>query len=441
MIRFAPALALSALIGLAAAVPVRAAVDIEQVETPGGLSAWLVQEPTIPFVALEIVFRGGTSLDAPEKLGAVNLMTALIEEGSGDLDASAFAAARDDLAASFRFSASDDAISVSARFLTDTTDAAMDLLRGALTEPRFDPDAIERVRAQVISGLRSDAEDPNALVGRAFAEAVYGDHPYARPGDGTVETVSALTRDDLLDAFGGAIARDRVTIAAAGDISPQELSALLDDLLGDLPGTGAPLPGPATLSFTGGTTVIDFPTPQSVISFGQPGIPRDDDDFFAAFLLNQILGGGGFGSRLTEEVRVKRGLTYGIYSYLANKDHADLYVGGASTANARAAETIEVVRAEWARMAKDGPTEAELDAARKFLIGGYPLRFDSNASIANILVGMQLDGLRPDYIETRNDRLAAVTRDDVRRVAADLLDPEALTFFVVGQPEGLAPGN
>jgi zinc protease len=437
MTRFMASLALA----VGVAFPAAATVDIVEVETPGGLSAWLVEEPSIPFVALEIVFRGGTSIDTPDTLGAVNLMAGLIEEGSGDLDARAFAAARDDLAASFSFSASDDAVSVSARFLSDTTDDAMALLRTALTDPRFDADALERVRAQVLSGLRSDAEDPNAIVGRAFAEAVYGDHPYARSGKGTIETVTALTRDDMLAAHKAALARDRVFIAAAGDISPEDLAALIDNLLGDLPEQGAPLPGPARLSFDGGTHVIDFATPQSVISFGQPGIARDDDDFFAAFVLNQILGGGGFGSRLTEEVRVKRGLTYGIYSYLANKDHAVFYAGGASTANARAAETVEVVRAEWARMAKDGPTQAEIDAAKTYLIGGYPLRFDSNSAIANIMVGMQLDGLTPAYLETRNDRVAAVTLDDVKRVAAELLDLEALTFFVVGQPEGLLAGN
>jgi len=433
------------LVAAAAAVtlsaPAWAEIDIQQIETPGGVAAWLVEEPAIPFVALEIVFRGGMSLDQADMGGAVNLMTALLEEGAADMDARAFAAARDDLAASFRFSASDDTVSVSARFLSETTDDAVALLRAALVEPRFDDDAVERVRAQVLSGLRSDAEDPNAIVGRAFAEAVYGDHPYARPGEGTVDSVTALTRDDLVAAHRGALARDRVHVAAAGDISADALAALIDRLLGDLPATGADLPGPADITFDGGTTVIDFATPQSVISFGQPGIGRHDPDFFAAFVLNQILGGGGFGSRLTEEVRVKRGLTYGIYSYLNTKDNADLYVGGASTMNARAAETIEVVRGEWARMAAEGPTEAEVEAAKTYLIGGYPLRFDSNAAIARIMVGMQLDGLTPDYIIDRNDMVAAVTVEDVRRVAAELLDPDALTFFVVGQPVGLTAGN
>ncbi|MGS4945469.1 M16 family metallopeptidase [Meridianimarinicoccus sp. RP-17] len=436
-----PRILFAALAVATLALPAAAEIDIEEIETPGGISVWLVEEPTIPFVALEIVFRGGTSLDPADKGGAVNLMTALLEEGAADMDARAFAAARDDLAASFRFDASDDSVSVSARFLSETQEAAADLLRVALVEPRFDDDAVERVRAQVLSGLRSDAEDPNAIAGRAFAAAVYGDHPYARPGDGTLDSVAALTRDDLLDAHAGALARDRVHVAAAGDITAEDLAALVDRVLGGLPETGAELPGPAARSFDGGTAVIDFPTPQSVISFGQPGIDRHDPDFFAAYVVNQILGGGGFGSRLTEEVRVKRGLTYGIYSYLSAKDHADLYVGGASTANARAAETVDVVRAEWARMAAEGPTEAEVEAAKTYLIGGYPLRFDSNASIARIMVGMQLDGLTPDYIATRNDKVAAVTVEDVRRVAAELLDPDALTFFVVGQPEGLTAGN
>jgi zinc protease len=436
-----PRILFAVLAAAALALPARAEVEIQQIESPGGISAWLVEEPTIPFVALEIVFRGGTSLDPTDKGGAVNLMTALLEEGAADMDARAFAAARDDLAASFRFDASDDSVSVSARFLSDTRADAADLLRAALAAPRFDEDAVDRVRAQVLSGLRSDAEDPNAIAGRAFSTAIYGEHPYARPGEGTLDSVAALSRDDLLAAHAGALARDRVHVAAAGDISAAELAALIDRVLADLPATGAPQPGPAAVTFDGGTTVIDFPTPQSVISFGQPGIGRHDPDFFAAFVLNQILGGGGFGSRLTEEVRVKRGLTYGIYSYLSTKDHADLYVGGASTANARAAETVEVVRAEWRRMAEEGPTAAEVEAAKTYLIGGYPLRFDSNAAIARIMVGMQLDGLTPDYIATRNDMVAAVTPDDVRRVAAELLDPEALTFFVVGQPAGLTAGN
>jgi len=426
----------------ALALPAAAAVDIEEVETPAGHTVWLVQEPSIPFVALEIVFRGGTSLDPQGKRGAVNLMTGLLEEGAGEMDAQAFARARDDLAARFEFDASDDGVSVSARFLTETRESAIDLLAAALSAPRFDAQAVERVRGQVLSGLRSDAEDPNAIASRAFGARVYPEgHPYATPGEGTVDSVTALTREDLAAAHAAALARDRVFVGAAGDISPEAVGRLVDRFLAELPAEGAPMPEEAQLSFDGATEVVEFDTPQSVIMFGQPGIDRHDPDFFAAYILNQILGGGGFGSRLMEEVREKRGLTYGIYSYLAGKDHADLLVGRAATANARAGETVSVVRDEWARMASEGPTEDELATARTYLIDGYPLRFDGNAAIARILVGMQLDGLATDYPDTRNDRIRAVTHADIRSVAGELLQPEALSFVVVGQPEGLPPAD
>ena len=426
---------------LAAALPAFATIDIEEVKTPAGFTAWLVEEPSIPFVSLQIVFRGGTSVDAEGARGATYLMTALLEEGAAGLDARGFAQARDDLAASFSFDASDDAVAVSARFLSDTTDQAVALLETALVTPRFDPDAIERVREQVLSGLRSDAEDPDSIGTEAFAAQVFGAHPYGSAGEGTIDSVTALDRDDLVAAHRGALARDRVYVAASGDIAPEKLAEVIDTLMADLPETGAPLPADVAPAFDGGTHVVNFSTPQSVILFGQQGLPREDDDYFAAYVLNEILGGSGFGARLMTEVREKRGLAYGIYSYLANKDHADLLVGRSATANARAGETISVVRAEWARMAAEGPTQAELDKAKTYLIGAYPLRFDGNDSIATILVGMQLDGLTPDYVKTRNDKVAAVTIDDVKRVAAELLRPDALTFMVVGQPEGLPPGN
>lgn len=426
---------------LGLALPGQASVDIQEVKTPAGHSAWLVQDPSIPFVSLEIWFRGGTSLDAPGARGATNLMTGLLEEGTGDLDAQGFARARDDLAASFGFDSTDDAVTVSARFLTDTTDAAIDLLHSALTNPRFDPVAVERVRAQVVAGLESDAEDPDAIAGNTFAKLAFGDHPYGSPGEGTLDSVAALSRDDLIKAYQGALARDRVYIAASGDISPEKLAQVIDRVLDGLPATGAPLPGRAPFLLKGGVQVVPYDTPQSVIQFAQPGISREDPEFFAAFVMNQIFGGSGFGARLMTEVREKRGLTYGIGAYLMQKDDADLYVGRASTANARAAETVAVVKAEWAKMAAEGPTQAELDQAKTYLTGAYPLRFDGNGDIAQILAGMQMDGLPIDYIKTRNDRINAVTLEDARHVAARLLDPAALSFVIVGHPEGLETSN
>ena len=411
------------------------AIDIEEVTSPGGIEAWLVNEPSLPFTALEIRFMGGSSLEAEGKRGAINLMTGLIEEGAGDLDARGFAEAREALAASYEFDVYSDALSVSARFLTENRDEAVDLLRLALTEPRFDEDAVERVRAQVLAGLRSDATDPQEIAGRAFSEMAYGAHPYGSDQNGTIESVTALTRDDVVDAYARTVARDRVFVGAVGDITAEELGPLLDDLLGGLPATGAELPPVAEVALDGQVEVIPFDSPQSVVVFGHEGMDRDDPDFFAAYILDQIVGGSGRQSRLMDEVREKRGLTYGIYTYLAPRELADTWQGGVQTANATVDEVIALVRDEWARVQAEGVTEAELEEAKTYLTGAYPLRFDGNATVASILVGMQMQGLTPDYVENRNDFIEAVTAEDIARVAGYLAKPDELSFVVVGQPE------
>ncbi|MEM9425779.1 MAG: pitrilysin family protein [Pseudomonadota bacterium] len=437
MIRFA----LTFVVLLGATAPANAAVEIQEVTSPGGITAWLVEEDAVPFTALEIQFQGGGSLDRDGKRGAINLMTATLEEGAGELDAQAFAVARDELAASFSFDVGRDGLSVSVRFLTENRDEALALLKLALTEPRFDEDAVARVREQILSGLRSDLNDPNTIAGLRLNELAYGDHPYATSLDGTLDSVAALTREDVVNAYGDVIVKDRIFVGAAGDISADELATIMDDLFGDLPTGGAPLPPPVELQLTGGVTVEPLNVPQSVALFGHIGIPRDDPDFFPAFVANEVFGGGGLQSRLSMEVREERGLTYGIGSYLVNWDHANMLLGQFATANDRAAEAIQVVLDEWAKIAAEGVTEEELDAAKTYLTGAYPLRFDSNASIARILVGMQADGLPIDYIETRNSKVEAVTLEDVKRVSERLYQPEALRFVVVGQPDGLEGVN
>ena len=423
------------LLGLAGLA--RAGIEIQEVTSPEGIEAWLVEDHTIPFTALEIRFEGGTGLDDPERLGAVNLMTGLLEEGAADMDARAFQAAREDLAASFGFDVGPDTLSVSARMLTENREAAAELLRAALVEPRFDEVAVERVRGQVQSILRQDAQNPNRIAGRAFYEAAFGDHPYGRPDNGTEASVAALTREDLVAAHEAALTRDRVHVGAVGDITPEELGVLLDDLLGDLPETGPELPGHVDFGLSGGIEVIDYPSPQSVALFGQPGLKRFDDDFFAAYVLNHILGGGGFESRLMTEVREKRGLTYGVSTDLVPLENAEFWIGSVASANDRMAKAIEVIRDEWARISEDGVTQAELDAAKTYLTGEYPLRFDGNGPIADILVGMQVTGLPKSYVTERNALVEAVTLEEVNRVAAERVDPEALHFVVVGRPEGL----
>lgn len=419
------------------AAPLRAGVDIQEVTSPMGFKAWLVEDHTIPFMALRIGFKGGASLEASDKRGATSLMMALLEEGTGDLDARAFAQAVDELSASFNFDSSGDSVSVSVRMLSENRDAAIALLKGAISAPSFDAVAIDRVKGQIFSMLQSDLKDPNKIARAAFDKAAFGDHPYGAPSSGTPESVAALTRDDMFAAHRASMAKDRVFISAVGDITAEELGAMMDSLLADLPDTGAPMPSRVEVALEPGVTVVPFETPQSVALFGHRGIKRHDPDFFAAFVASTILGGGGFESRLMQEVRDKRGLTYGVYSYLATQDHAEMVVGQVASANDRIGDAIDVIKAEWARIARDGVTQAELDHSKTYLTGAYPLRFDGNGPIANILVGMLMEGLSTDYINTRNDQVMAVTLDEINRVIKEVYLPDALHFTVVGQPEGL----
>jgi zinc protease len=417
------------------------AIDIQEVTSPGGIEAWLVEDSSIPFVAVEIWFNGGASLDAPGKRGAIHLMTGLLEEGAEDMDARAFAEAVEGLAASFEFDVYRDALTVSARMLTENRDEAADLLRAALVSPRFDEDAVERVRGQVLSIIDGDARDPDEIAGRTFNAMAWGDHPYGSALEGTRESVTALTRDDLVDAHRAVLARDRVIVGAAGDITAEELGApdrrhprrSAGDRRADARDGGLPA--------APGTTVVDFPSPQSVALFGHQGIARHDPDFFPAFVLNQILGGGNF--QLPPDAggagRTRPDLRHLFLSRPCGirADHGRALLllqrpGGPGDRR----DPRRVVR-----HAENGVTEAELEAAKRYLTGAYPLRFDGNGRIASILAGMQADGMPVDYIATRNDRVNAVTAEDVRRVAARLLQPEALHFVVVGRPEGLEPSN
>ena len=416
---------------------VQADVAVKSITSPGGLSAWVLEEPAIPFTTLNLMFSGGAALDPPDKRGAAFLMTGLLEEGAGDLDSQAFAAEIEALSASFSFDVSDDTLSISVRFLTENRTETLALLKTALTQPRFDPDAIERVRQQVLSILATKAQDPTDTAQRVWTEQAFGDHAYGTSYQGTESSITALTRADLLAAHQNLLVRDTLSISAVGDITAEDLGPILDDLLGDLPAGSALETAPLQLDIPTGLTVVDMTTPQSVAIFGHAGIDRNHPDFFAAFILNTILGGQGIESRLTAEVREKRGLTYGISTVLISKDQANVMLGQVASANDRINAAIEVIRDEWRKLARDGVTAEELQAAQTYLTGAYPLRFDGNSQISRILVGMQRIGLGLDYINNRNAKINAVTLSEINRVAVQLLKPEALNFVVAGQPTGL----
>ncbi len=427
---------------LAASALSAGAVEVKRVVSPGGIEAWLVEDHSNPIISLDLAFRGGAALDPEGREGLANMVSGLLDEGAGDLDSLAFRTRMEDLAIRLSFSSGRDEFGGTLRTLSENRDTAFELLRLALTAPRFDAEPVERIRAQILAGLRQSEENPRDIAGRAINRLFFPDHPYARPADGTPESVAAITADDLRGFVSRRLARDRLKIAVVGDMTAEELAPLLDRTFLALPAEASPdRVADIAPRGAGALVVIERPIPQSIVTLGQAGIARDDPDFYTAFVVNHILGGGGFSSRLYEEIREKRGLAYSVYSYLAPLDHAAIIGGGVATRNDRVAESIHLIKTEWKRMGQEGPTAEELAAAKTYLTGSYPLRQSSTGRISSMLVGIQMADLGIDYINRRNDLIEAVTLADARRVAKRLYDSAKLTIVVVGKPLGVIPNR
>jgi len=417
--------------------PVYAGLDIKELRTSTGINFWLVEERSLPFISLEIKFRGGASMDEHNSRGAINFMTALLEEGSGSLDAQSFSRERDSIAASFEFDVGRDDLSVSSRFLSETKKKAITLLRDALTKPRFDLEAIDRVRKQIVSVIESNEKNPKKIANSELFRLTFTDHIYSFDIFGDKEKIKNLSRDDLILAHKISLNSDRASIAIVGDIGEKEAIEMLEELFRGIPKSSKALPLRAEAQFDLGVKVIKYPSPQSVVMFTLKGIERTDKDFFEAYILNHILGGGGFSSRLMREIREKRGLTYSVNTSLAQYDHSELYLGMFQSSNDKVASALDILRSELSNMAIKGVTDEELQAAKKFLIGAYPLRFDGNVRIAKILASMQFIGLKKDYIESRNDKIEAIKSSDIARVAKRLFSSKNFTIVIVGEPQGL----
>ncbi len=434
-----PSLVLAALLVLATGLPARA-VEVQQVTSPGGITAWLVEDHSNPILSLDMAFTGGAALDPEGREGLAYLVSGLIDEGAGELESQAFQGMLQDLSIRLSFDAGLDTFRGSLRSLTENRETAFDLLRLALSEPRFDEEPVGRIRSQIMVQLAQESENPNVIAQQALRQLLFPGHPYSRPVHGTPETVRAIGVDDMRRFVSERFARDALTVAVVGDVTAEELGPLLDHAFLGLPAEAAPFDLPEVEpQAQGEVLVIERDVPQSVMAFAQGGLKRDDPDFYAAHVATRILGAGGFSSRLYDEVREKRGLAYSVYSYLYPLERSALVQGGVATANARAGEALDVIREQWALMGAEGPTGEEVEDAKTYLTGSYPLRFSSTAGISGTLLGIQLDDLGIDYVNIRNDLVEAVTLEDAQRIARELFRPEDLTVVIVGRPDGVAP--
>jgi zinc protease len=419
-------------------VPSHAAAKIQHLVSPGGIEAWFVQDSTVPLIAMEYAFGGGATQDPADKPGVGNMVSDLLDEGSGDLDSETFHERLDRRAIELSFSSSRDHFRGSLRMLKDNKDEAFDLLRMSLTSPHFNSTDVERIRTQIISGLRSDTSNPSALASRKFLEIAFGNHPYGRMSGGTLESIPKIDIADLKDYVRRVLARDTLRIAVVGDVDAATLGQLLDRTFGGLPAKASLTPvadieaaKPPQRAF------IPLDVPQTVVTFGGPGIRRHDPNFMAAYVVSHILGGGS-SSRLYREVREKRGLAYSIYESLLWMDHSALFVGNTGTRADRTGETVDAINKEVRRLAEDGPTQQELDEAKSYLKGSQMLALDTSSKLAAALLQYQLDRLPIDYIEKRNAIVDAVTLDDARNAAKRLWGQGLLTVIVGRAPQAAA---
>jgi zinc protease len=421
----------------AAAQPA-AATTIQRVVSPGGIEAWLVHEPALPLVAMSFAFVGGASEDPAEKPGVGSMVASLLDEGAGELDSKSFQRRLEDTATELRFSATHDYFYGSIRLLSEHRDQSFDLLRLSLEHPRFDADAIARIREQTMSGLRRETTDPGSIANQTWWRTAFPDHPYGRPVNGSLTSVPTIGVDDLRAYAGRVLTRGHLKVVAVGDIDAATLGKTLDHVFGELPADGKLAAiADRTLHEGGKRVVVPLSVPQSVVRMGGAGIARNDPDFIAAYIVNHILGGGSFTSRLYNEVREKRGLVYGVSSYLMTLRHSALFMVGTQASSDHAGEAVELIEAQIRHMADEGPTEAELSKAKAYLKGAYVLNLDTSSKIASVLLQNQLENLGIDYIDKRRGLIDAVTLDDARRAAKRLAAGGLLTT-VVGQPKGLA---
>ncbi len=411
---------------------------VRKVRSPAGIEAWLVEDYSVPLLAMNFGFKGGAAQDPLNKPGVATLLSGLLDEGAGPLDSAAFHQALEDEAIELSFSADRDNLQGRMKTLSRNMGRAFELLALAVLDARIDAEATERVRSQIFASLKRETNDPDHAAARLFRLHSYPNHPYGRPTKGDLAILPTITRDDIVAMRGRVMARDTLKVAVVGAIDPDTLGREIDRVFAGLPAHADLTPVPdVVIGGVGERHVAAIDLPQSTIRFGRAGLRRDDPDYTAASVVNHCLGGGAFTARLYKEVREKRGLCYSVYSQNADLDHSAMMVGATSTKNERALEAIDVIRGEIDGIARDGVGASELAKAQKYLIGSYALRFDTSRKIAGHLCSLQLDGYDVDRLDRRNALIAAVTVDAAARAAKRLYGDGELLITVAGRPVGM----
>jgi len=418
--------------------PAQASIlQIQEVTSKNGVKAWLVEDKSIPVISVRFLFKGAGSVnDSADKQGLSQILSNTLDEGAGDLDSKAFQEKLNNHSISLSFSSSRDDFSGSLKTLSKYQDIAFDLLNLSLTKPRFEDDALTRMIESNLVRIRSNITDPEWMNARLTNAVLYQNHPYAFNSGGTLSSLPRIKSDDLRAKFKTQLAQDNLIVSVAGDMTKQQVLAMLDKVFGDLPKT-ADIKKTEDIQISGLSTVTLYKQdiPQTIISMAVEGIKHTDPDYYAAEIMDFIFGSSGFGSRLTEEIREERGLTYGIYSGLSEMEHARVLSIGTSTRNDKVQEVINLTKQTMQDMVKAPVTDKELNDAKSYLIGSVPLQLTSTDRISGMMIGLMRDDLPMDYLETRAQRLKTISIDDVVRASQRLLKSENLKIILVGNPK------
>jgi zinc protease len=414
------------------------AIKVQQAAGTMGVQSWLVESRQLPIIALDFAFLGaGSVADPPDRGGLARFGARMLLEGAGDLDATAFQERLAEIGAILVFAADRDALIGHLEVSREHWERAFDLLRIALTRPRFDADAVERVRRQRAVDLARLEADPAHVALRAWWLSVFPDHPYGRDPDGSPQHVAAVSAADLRTAFMPRLTRSALLVGAAGAIDAEELAAAVDQLVADLPPGMTERAVPEARFVAKPPQIYRLPFPQSACVFGQPGVPPRSADYLPALVLTHAIGGGTLTSRLFVEMREKRGLVYSVRTALEPLRGADLLIGHFSTENAKVRDVLEAEKREWQRAASGDLGDEEVEEAKDYLKGAFLVSLNGTAALAAKLLAIRRLGLDVDYIAEWGERIGAIEPESVRMTAQRFIRPESLTFAIAGDPDGL----
>lgn len=432
-------IALFVFFGLSARAEDDKFLPIKEIKTPGGISVWVAEDKSLPVIALQFMFRDSGSANDPAELqGLARMLSNTMDEGAGDLDSQAFQKALADHSITLFFNASRDAFGGKVKTLTRHQDKAFELLALSMNQPRFDDEPVARMRDGNLSRIRSSLSDPEWMAARLMNDKAHEGHAYGKNSGGTISSIARIKPDDLRNFKKTYLTRDRLLIAAAGDINPATLGAAIDKAFGNLPATSnAKAISDTLVTNSGKIFVYEQAIPQTIVQATLPAFDRKDDDYYALQMMNYIYGGAGFGSRLMDTAREKRGLTYGIYSSIQDYRHVDIMNISTSTKNESAKEMLAIIKDEMTGMTNKAVSTKELDDAKSFIIGSMPLALSSTDAIAEMVLGLRADDLPIDYLDHFADYMRAVTAEDIQRVAKRVLTPERMTVVLVGAPQNI----